>query len=156
MSCVVILTMVYWTRTMAQKVQKSHSVDYSLAQTWPLGDEHWSTAETEGKLAVDVAETGDMIIVITTIAGASLEAIEVFAHNDIITIRGRRDAPMLPEDTAEFIHTECFWGPFSRTIVLPSEVKAEQARAEYKNGVLTIRIPKRKVDTKIQVKIIEE
>ena len=91
-----------------------------------------------------------------TIAGARLEAIEVFAHNDIITIRGRRDAPIAVEDGVEFIHTECFWGPFSRTIVLPAEIKAEQARAEYKNGVLTIRIPKRKVDTKISVKIIEE
>ncbi|OGH64103.1 MAG: hypothetical protein A2821_02335 [Candidatus Magasanikbacteria bacterium RIFCSPHIGHO2_01_FULL_41_23] len=150
---------------MAQHIKKSYLLplvknfvepDYSLAQTWPFGDEHWSTAETEGKLAVDVIETETSIIVITTIAGARLEAIEVFAHNDIITIRGRRDAPIAVEDGVEFIHTECFWGPFSRTIVLPAEIKAEQARAEYKNGVLTIRIPKRKVDTKISVKIIEE
>jgi HSP20 family protein len=122
---------------------------------WVFGGE-WSSTEAEGKLAVDVAENDAAVFVVATVAGAHLDSIEVFAHNDIVTIRGRRNVPALPSTDLEFIHQECFWGPFSRTIVLPSEVKAEQARAEYKNGVLTILIPKRKVDTKIAVKIIEE
>lgn len=137
-------------------VKSGFESESGLAQTWPFGDEHWANTEAEGKLSVDVLQTGEAIFIITTMAGAKLEAIEVFAHNDVVTIRGRRDLPALPEGEKEIIHSECFWGPFSRTIVLPAEVKAEQARAEYKNGVLTIRIPKRKVDTKIPVKIIEE
>lgn len=115
----------------------------------------WSSQGGEGKLSVDVIDVGEEIVVLAPMAGARQDAIEVFVHNDIITIRGQRDLP-LPSLVKEIIHTECYWGAFSRTVVLPAEVKAEQARAEYKNGVLTVRIPKRSINAKIPIKIIEE
>jgi HSP20 family protein len=56
---------------------------------------------------------------------------------------------------AGFLYQECYWGGFSRTIVLPTEVKSELARAEYKYGVLTIRLPKHRHDSQIQIDVIE-
>ncbi len=118
-------------------------------------DSDWTGSQPEGKLAVDVLETAKEIIVMAPVAGADYEAIEIFTHHDIITIRGQRQPPKVPNGST-YIHEECFWGPFSRTVVLPTEVKAEQAVAEYKNGILTITVPKRVTNTKIPVKIIEE
>lgn len=126
----------------------------SKKNNFPTEDD-WSIGQAEGKLSVDVLETAKEIIVVAPVAGAHYEAIEIFTHHDIITIRGQRKVPTVPAGS-NYIHEECFWGPFSRTVVLPTEVKAEQARAEYKNGILTIRVPKRISNTKIPVKIIEE
>lgn len=120
------------------------------------GPDFWSANPSEGKLAVDVLDAGAEIIVLAPMAGASQNSIEVSVHNDIITIRGERQIPYSSPEAAEFVHTECYWGAFSRTVILPTEVKSEQARAEYKNGVLVVRIPKRTLKTKIPVKIIEE
>ncbi len=128
--------------------------ELSKKNSFPTGDD-WSAHQPEGKLAVDVLETAKEIIVVAPVAGADYEAIEIFTHHDIITIRGQRQVPIVPSG-ANYIHEECFWGPFSRTVVLPTEVKSEQARAEYKNGILTITVPKRITNTKIPVKIIEE
>lgn len=118
-------------------------------------DSDWTSSQPEGKLSVDVLETDKDIIVVAPVAGADYDAIEIFTHHDIITIRGQRQLPVVPKDSV-YIHEECFWGPFSRTVVLPAEVKAEQARAEYKNGILTITVPKQIANTKIPVKIIED
>jgi HSP20 family molecular chaperone IbpA len=48
---------------------------------------------------------------------------------------------------------ECFWGPFSREIILPAEADPGRATAEMKNGVLTIRIPKVMRETKKKIVI---
>lgn len=116
----------------------------------------WDLPLEEGKLAVDVAETKTDLIVISTLAGAALDRIEVHLHNDLLTIRGARQSPLAAWDHPRYVYQECFWGPFSRSIVLPVEVKVELARAEYKNGILYIIIPKRKTDTRIPVIIVEE
>lgn len=115
---------------------------------------HWQLKE-EGQLSVDVVETQTDVVVISTLAGADSDNIEISLHNDLLTIRGRRPEPYVGESIQVF-HKECFWGNFSRTIVLPVDVKADLARAEYKSGVLTIVIPKQKHSAKIPVTIVEE
>ena len=116
----------------------------------------WQLESAEGKLAVDIAETPTHVLVVSTIAGASLRDIEVYLHNDLLTIRGERRCPIGSLPGATYIYQECFWGKFSRTVVLPTHVKAELASAEYKYGVLTISVPKRTTDTRIAVRIVEE
>ena len=116
--------------------------------------ESWQLPEEEGQLAVDVMEEGAGIFVIAPMAGADPERIEVTIHNDLVTIRGTRQRPIGGDSLAR--HSECFWGKFSRTIVLPVDVKPDGAWAEYKNGVLTVRIPKRKTDASIPVTVVDE
>ncbi len=115
----------------------------------------WHSEHVEGQLAIDVAETRDEIVVISTMAGALTDKIEVFIHHDLLTVRGSRNFP-LPDKNLDFFYRECFWGKFSRTIVLPSHVKGDAARAEYKNGVLLIRAPKQVSGGKVPITIIEE
>jgi HSP20 family protein len=116
----------------------------------------WQADHYEGQLAVDVLETEKEVVVVSTMAGSDTTNIEVYVHNDLLTIRGRRELPIDENKVISRFHEECFWGAFSRSIVLPVEVKADAARAEYKNGILTVRIPKQQTEAKIPVRIVEE
>jgi HSP20 family protein len=105
----------------------------------------------EGTLTVDVYFKDNDLVIIAPIAGASLENIEILVDGDVLIIKGER---MPPEniDPSLYEHRECFWGPFSRTIILPKDLDLENTRAYYHNGILMVKIPK-KVEK--QVKRIE-
>ncbi len=113
----------------------------------------WQDFPEEGQLSVDVAESEKHVIIMTTIAGAKTDTLSISIHNDTVTIRGQRQAPVA--DVYQYFHQECFWGPFSRTIILPRDVDAHRARASYLQGVLTIRIPKREQQKTIPITILD-
>ena len=105
------------------------------------GDVGWHTDEYEGQLSVDVYQTSTAIVIKSTIAGVKPQDLDITLNNDVITIRGRRtpDTAVAAED---YVYQECYWGGFSRSIVLPVEVYAERVEASLKNGVLTVVLPK--------------
>ena len=79
-------------------------------------------------------------MILSAIAGVKPDSLDITMEKDIIIIRGSREKPF--EESGDFFTQECFWGPFSREIILPAEVDPNRARAEMKEGILTIRIPK--------------
>ena len=109
-----------------------------------------------GQLAVDVYQTKDEIIIKSTIAGVRTEDIDIAINNDMITIRGKREKEdSITED--DYFYRECYWGGFSRSIILPCDVKSDKVKANMKNGVLTIALPKAdKVNKVTVVKVKEE
>jgi HSP20 family protein len=109
--------------------------------------------ETEGQLAVDVADDGDELVITAIMAGANPQDISLHLHHDLLTIRGQRH----PEVTAgKYYLRECYWGKFSRSIVLPCEVKPELAQANYRFGVLTIKLLKTEPDNTISITVVDE
>jgi HSP20 family protein len=108
----------------------------------------------EGQLAVDVAQTPEELIVIAAMAGTPADSIELHLHNDLLTIRGERKSPI--EVATEHFYQECYWGKFSRSIILPVDVKSEMIQATYSNGVLIIRLPKANQNSDIPIMVIEE
>lgn len=127
----------------------------SIAKSKDFANQNdWMQEQVEGQLAVDVAQSDQEIFVVSTLAGALVEKIQVFIHNDLLTIKGERISPL--KNNPDLIHNECFWGKFSRTVVLPAEVKADLSTAEYKNGVLTIRVPKQHTDAKVPIVVIDD
>jgi HSP20 family protein len=108
----------------------------------------------EGQLSVDVSETPEELVIVATMAGTKPEDIELHLHNDFLTIRGRRLSPV--PKASQYFTTECYWGTFSRTIVLPVDVKADMGRSEYRNGVLAIYLPKAIVTSSIPIIVIED
>lgn len=102
--------------------------------------ENW-LPEPEGQLAIDVYQTPSDIVIKSTIAGVADVDLDVSLTNDMVTIKGRRQ---LEEDIKadDYYYQECYWGTFSRSIILPTDVLADQAAAVLKNGILTIRLPK--------------
>ncbi|MCH7492094.1 Hsp20/alpha crystallin family protein [Patescibacteria group bacterium] len=109
-----------------------------------------------GQLAVDVYQSKDDIIIKSTIAGVKPEEIDISINNDMITIRGKREKEHEVEE-GDYFYRECYWGGFSRSIILPCEVKIDKINATIKNGVLTITLPKAtKVNKVTVVKVQEE
>jgi HSP20 family protein len=96
----------------------------------------------EGTLTVDVYFKDDNLVIVAPIAGASLDNIEILVDGDVLIIKGERMPPENIEPSL-YEHQECFWGPFSRTIILPKDLDLENIRAYYHNGILMVKIPKK-------------
>ncbi|OGN08790.1 MAG: hypothetical protein A3C61_03000 [Candidatus Yanofskybacteria bacterium RIFCSPHIGHO2_02_FULL_39_10] len=97
--------------------------------------------EEGGHLTVDVFQSANDIVIQSTIAGTDPNNIDISITKDMVTIRGRRD----PEEkikSPDYYHRELYWGPFSRSIILPDDIDPDMAKASMKNGILTIRLPR--------------
>ena len=104
---------------------------------------------SEGQLALDIYQTQTHIVIVAPIAGVKLEDIDVSVTEDVLTIKGKRNLEFDIADE-DYFAQECFWGDFSRSIVLPASVDASKISATFKDAVLKISIPKvEKVKTKI-------
>ncbi|MDO8462980.1 MAG: Hsp20/alpha crystallin family protein [bacterium] len=112
------------------------------AYTIPLlQPEKWMEAAAEGELSVDVYETETHFVVQTAIAGVRPDALALSIQRDLLTIRGER-ASCAPHEHRSYLVEECFWGRFSRSVILPEPVDVPRSKAELKLGVLTITLPK--------------
>lgn len=118
--------------------------------------ENWLEGEDfSGQLAVDVYQTKDEIIIKSTIAGVKPEDIDISINNDMITIRGKREKDHEVVDD-NYFYRECYWGGFSRSIILPCEVKTDKISASMKNGVLTVIMQKATKMNKVTVVKVKE
>lgn len=108
--------------------------------------------EDEGQLTVDIYDDGAAIVIQSTVAGVKPEDIDISLQDNTLTIRGARSRHR-EVDEANFYYRELYWGAFSRAIILPEEVDFQKADAAIKNGLLTIRLPKKdRGEKKIRVK----
>lgn len=104
--------------------------------------------KTEGQLAVDVYQTDSEFCVQAPIAGVESEDLEVSVENEMLLIKGERKEPVGDKDKSYF-YQECYWGPFSRQIILPDDVDVSRIRASLSKGILLVKIPKvRKIKKK--------
>ena len=104
--------------------------------------------KTEGQLAVDVYQTENEFCIQAPIAGVEAEDIDVALENEMLTIRGERKEPD-QEKQKEYFYQECYWGPFSRQIILPEDIDTQRIKATLSKGILTIKIPRvRKIKKK--------
>lgn len=119
------------------------------------GDEWLDNDYEEGQLSIDVYQTTDKLVVTSTIAGVKPEDIDISINNDMLTIRGKRETQANIESD-DYLYRECYWGSFSRSIILPVEIKAQEIEASLENGVLIIVLPKAKVSKQISIKVREK
>ncbi len=125
---------------------RKNDVDEEILQEEFLDDqasgEDWmAEGEFEGQLAVDVYQTKDTVVIKAPIAGVRPDDIDVAISEDVVTIRGDRKDEKAVEKEHYYVQ-ECFWGSFSRSVILPTSTIADKAVASLKDGVLTIEIPK--------------
>jgi HSP20 family protein len=127
--------------------QMSSAEDYAVEPTMQneniqteQQEESWA-GESEGQLTIDVYQTDNDIVIKSTIAGVKPEDLDVSINNDMVTIRGERKNEEKVEGE-NYYYQECYWGTFSRSVILPVEVIADKAEAAMKNGILTLRLPK--------------
>jgi len=91
--------------------------------------------------AVDISETKDCIEVTSELPGMNKDDIEIEVAKGVLTIKGEKREKE-EETEKSFHHREVRYGTFSRSFSLPAEVKAEDAKADFKDGVLTVTLPK--------------
>ncbi|UCG13243.1 MAG: Hsp20/alpha crystallin family protein [Deltaproteobacteria bacterium] len=100
----------------------------------------WET-EREWVPAFDVSETESEIIVRAELPGMDVADIDITLTDGLLTLKGEKKQEK--EDERENYHRlERRYGSFSRTLALPKVVKAEAIDASYKDGVLTVTLPK--------------
>lgn len=102
-------------------------------------------AVSEGQLSIDVYQNEKTIVIQSTIAGAKPENLKISLHHDLLTIHGTREQKQaIPEEN--YLYRECYWGPFSRSVILPAEVDSRKVEANLENGVLTVTLHKIKAE----------
>jgi len=102
--------------------------------------------------ATDVYEDKENVFVETTLAGIDPKDVSIQAKDDILTIEGKRSSHSEVEEK-NYYRKEVRTGSFHRTVALPAAVKAEQAKAEFKNGLLKITLPKETKAISREIKI---
>lgn len=106
----------------------------------PSAEETWNVGG-EGQLTIDVYQTDNDIVIKSTIAGVKPEDLDISINNDMVTIKGERKNEEIV-DSENYYYQECYWGSFSRSVVLPVDILTDKTDASLKNGILTIRLPK--------------
>jgi HSP20 family protein len=105
--------------------------------TWPSdtnGTSAWSPA-------ADIFETDNDLVLQTDLPGVDPKQIDLRVENNVLTIRGeRRFEPKVEREN--FHRVERSYGTFSRSFALATAVESEKVQASYKNGVLSIMLPK--------------
>lgn len=112
--------------------------------------ENWP--EREGELTVDVYQTNGELVIQTAVAGVKPEDLDISIESDAVLIKGRREKAAEKEEV-NYFYQECWWGPFSRQIILPEEADPGRAQASMKEGILTIRIPKIEKNKKKKIEV---
>ena len=118
----------------------------------PPAEERWLESHEDGRLAIDVLENDKELVIASAIAGVKPENLEVFVHNDMLTVRGKRHADSEAEAGAKYLVRECHWGSFSRSIILPMEIDVDAIAATIRDGVLIVRMPKTHRSKRISVR----
>lgn len=91
--------------------------------------------------ALDLFEEKDHLVVKVELPGMKREDIDVSLHEGCLSISGERKAEAKHEE-ADVYRTERFVGRFQRTVALPTPVASDKVKAQYKDGILTITLPK--------------
>jgi HSP20 family protein len=115
----------------------------------------WLDRDYSGQLAVDVFETPRTFVIHAAIAGVTADDIDITVNNDMVTIKGMRQVENESNEGA-YLYQECYWGGFSRTIILPLPVKSDQVKASLKNGILRVTLPKAAEQRPEAVRVVDE
>jgi HSP20 family protein len=101
---------------------------------------------------VDIFETEHELVVKADLPDIKPEELDIRVENNILTIRGERKFEKKVNEN-NYLRVERSYGSFSRSFSLANTVNSEAIKAEYKNGVLTLTIPKREEAKPKQIKV---
>lgn len=91
--------------------------------------------------AIDLYHTNEDVIIKAALPGMTAEHVEISVAGDMLTLNGEIQRKDEREDAAYLIREQRY-GRFERSLMLPTEVQSDKAKAEFENGILTITLPK--------------
>ncbi len=95
-----------------------------------------------GQIAVDILDTASSIIIIAPVAGIDPSEIDIWLSRNILTLSGHRHEAPIYLEAKRLLVEECFYGAFSRSIILPENLGFDKIRATIEHNVIMIDIPK--------------
>lgn len=98
--------------------------------------------EDLGQVALDILELEDSIVIIAPLAGVDIDEVDISVSRNILTISGERKTPEIYNSSSKILVQECFFWPYSRSIILPENLALNKIRATMENNLLIIEIPK--------------
>ncbi|WP_457639554.1 Hsp20/alpha crystallin family protein [Persephonella sp.] len=101
---------------------------------------------------VDIYEKDNKLIIEAEIPGAKKEDVEVKIKDNAVVIKGEVKREEEEKDKT-YYRSERFYGVFERVIPLPVEVKVEEAKASFENGILKIEIPKVSEEKEVKIEV---
>jgi len=120
-------------------------------RTWRTDE---PTATTAWSPSVDIFETEGEIVVKAELPGMERKDITLHLENNVLTLRGERKFEKETKDD-NYHRIERSYGNFSRSFSIPATVDEEKIRADYKDGVLKIVLPKKEQAKPKQIRIAE-
>jgi HSP20 family protein len=147
------MAIVRWTDPFREFAQLQDRINRVFSDTYGRGTDEGLLTSGAWVPPVDIFQNGDHEVVLKAeLPDMTREAIDITVDNGTLTIRGEK---RLSDEVKEeqFHRIERRYGTFSRAFSLPQSVDASRVSAEYKNGVLTVRLPMREEAKPRQVKV---
>ena len=101
---------------------------------------------------VDVIDRDDEVIVKAELPGVDKKDVDISVTNNTVTIKGSTSHEE-KEEKGDYYRCEMSRGAYSRTVMLPSDVDEEKAKATFKDGVLELKLPKEKKSKRRSIKV---
>ena len=137
-------------RTLQEEVNRLFSTNLTRA----FGDDE-GIGRGAWAPSVDIYENKDQIVLEAELPGMKQEDFDLTIENNVITLRGERRFEKTDESD-NYHRVERSYGAFTRSFTLPQTVSADEARAEYSNGVLRVTLPKREETKSRRIEVTGE
>lgn len=125
------------------QTEESLDEDTEQADSEPIEDDSAS-----GQIAVDILDMEDSIVIVAPIAGVDPNEIDISLSRNILTISWVRNESDHYSKTKKMLVEECFYGAFSRSVILPENLGFDKIYASMQKGVLIITLPKLTLESK--------
>jgi HSP20 family protein len=110
--------------------------------------EESASEEDIGQVAIDILELEASIVIVAPLAGMEVDDVDIAISKNVLTISGNRVKPAVYKEADKALVEECFFGPFSRSVILPENLAFNKIRATMEDNLLLVDIPKLPVHSK--------
>ena len=134
------------TRTLREPATEVSNLERRMSRLFneALGNLDWQYRDSAGASwvpAVDIFEEADAIRIMAEIPGVNPNAVKISLENNVLSIHGTKE--QVAQERSERVHRyERTYGAFERSFTLPATVDANNIKASYEHGVLTLTLPK--------------
>jgi len=139
----VLMAITRWTRwdPFGEMLRMQRDMEHIFSRMGTGGDGGEERTAVAWIPKIDVKSKGDDIVVRAELPGIDPDAVDIEVTEGVLTIRGERKAEEEREDEGWIIR-ESSYGSFERSMALPEGVKAEDIKADYRDGILEVHVPK--------------
>lgn len=131
--------------------------DRSIRRALKEGMRDLDRTEFDWSPSADLSETKDSYVIRANLPGVKKDNIKIEVDHNIVTLRGeRKDEHEEKNEDTRFHKKESVYGNFMRRFTLPEDIDPKKIKATYKDGVLSLSIPKSEESEAVQVPIMDE